>query len=133
MATVINYVAAVLFVLVIVLGFTTYISHEDVTRLKAESVELTTKLRSSEANVLLAQKSCQVTQEITANVSKQIDIKQTDMTKTLEALATVTTTLQESSNDPKKYADDARLSPALMGLLDAAYCSATSNTSCSTK
>lgn len=134
MEAVINYVAGALLILVIILGFTTYIYHEDVDRLQAQSVELTGKLRESEANVVLAGKSCQATQAVTADVSQKIEEKQTVMTKTLEALATVVTTQPENSNDPKKYADDARLSPSLMGLLNTSFCSAApSDPSCTTK
>lgn len=122
METVINYIAAGLLVLVIILGFTTYIAHEDVTRLKAEGVELTTKLRTSEANVLLAQKSCEATQVITNGVSAKIETKQEQMTKTLVDLVALPTA--KDSNDGKKFADDASLSPELMRLLDKAYCDA---------
>lgn len=124
MEALINYIAAALLILVIILGFTTYIFHEDKERLQNANVELTGKLRQSEANVLLATKSCEVTQTITANVAEDIETKQTVMTKTLETLATVTTTQPETNSDAKKYADDARLSPSLMGLLNTTYCSA---------
>lgn len=124
MEALINYIAAALLILVIILGFTTYIFHEDKERLQNANVELTGKLRQSEANVLLATKSCEVTQTITANVAEDIESKQTVMTKTLETLATVTTTQSETNSDAKKYADDARLSPSLMGLLNTTYCSA---------
>lgn len=124
MEALINYIAAALLILVIILSFTTYIFHEDKERLQNANVELTGKLRQSEANVLLATKSCEVTQTITANVAEDIETKQTVMTKTLETLATVTTTQPETNSDAKKYADDARLSPSLMGLLNTTYCSA---------
>lgn len=134
MEALINYVAAALLILVIVLGFTTYIFHEDKVRLQDANVALIGKLRESEANVVLAQKSCEVTQTITANVVEEIESKQTVMTKTLETLATVTTTLPEKDSDAKKYADDARLSPSLMGLLTTSFCSAApSDPSCAAK
>lgn len=119
-----NYLTAALLILVIVLGFTTYIFHEDKDRLAEANVTLTGQLRQSEQNVGLATKSCEATQVITANVSQEIESKQTVMTKTLETLATVTTTQPETDSDAKKYADDARLSPSLMGLLNTTYCTA---------
>lgn len=129
-----NYIAAAMLILVIILGFTTYIFHGDKQRLQAANVELTGKLRESEANVLLAAKSCQATQEITNNVAEEIETKQTVMTKTLETLATVTTTLPETNLDAKKYADDAHLSPSLMGLLSESFCNASpSHPSCAPK
>ena len=134
MEAITNYIAAALLILVIILGFTTYIFHGDKQRLQAANVELTGKLRESEANVLLAAKSCEATQAITDNVAEEIETKQTVMTKTLETLATVTTTLPEKNLDAKKYADDARLSPNLMRLLGESFCNASpSNPSCSAK
>lgn len=134
MEALVNYIAAALLILVIILGFTTYIFHEDKVRLQDLNVELVGKLRQSEANVTLATKSCEATQAITANVAEDIEIKQTVMTKTLETLATVTTTQPETNSDAKKYADDARLSPSLMGLLNTTYCAANkTDTSCARK
>lgn len=134
MEAIVNYIAALLLFLVIILGFTTYIFHSDKVRLQEQTVELLGKLRESEANVVLATKSCQATQEITDNVSEEIETKQTVMTKTLETLATVTTTLPETNLDAKKYADDARLSPNLMRLLGESFCNAVpSDSSCSAK
>lgn len=134
MEVITNYVIGVLLILTISLGFTTYIYHADKTRLQDEVTSVTGKLRQSEANVTLATKSCEATQAITKDVSTSIDTQQTVMTKTLEALATVPTTEEDNTNDPKKYADDARLSPSLMGLLNTTYCSANkADASCTVK
>lgn len=125
MEAITNYALVVLLFLVMSLGFTTYIYREDTLRLQDEVVELNAKLKQSEQQTALATKSCEVTQTITKDVSQSIEQKQTVMTKTLEALATVPTT--EGRSNDSKYADDASLSPDLMRLLDNAYCGAAKN------
>lgn len=131
MEAITNYALGVLLILVISLGFTTYIYREDTHRLQDEVIELTGKLKQAEQNTALATASCEVTQDITKNVSQEIEKKQTVMTKTLEALATVPP-LEGRSND-SKYADDASLSPDLMRLLDNAYCGAVKTDASCTK
>lgn len=121
MEAITNYVMGILLVLTIVLGFTTYIYHGNANRLQQEVAEVSIKLQESEANVTLANNSCEISQSITKDVADVIDQQQTVMTKALETLVTVPS-LEGHSNE--KYADDASLSPELMRLLDTTYCSA---------
>lgn len=139
MEAIIEYVCGGLLILCILLGSTVYYYHGEVETLSAQNVILTTKLRQSEADVLLAQKSCAATQAITDNVAGKIQVQQTVMTKALENLATtpsVEEVPQDKSNANSKttYADDATLSPQLMGVLSTAYCGASpSDAACATK
>lgn len=92
---------------------------------------MTESLRQSEANVLIAQKSCEITTTVTDEVSTKIEDKQQKMTKTLVEMASLPPTKETASNG-KKYVDDDSLSPDLMRLLDKAYCDASpSDPSCS--
>lgn len=120
---IIVYVAGILLILSLVLGFTTYTYYNKNFALKAEVVTLTEKLRISEANLGLAEKSCTATTKVTDEVSSKIEDKQEKMTSTLVELVKLPPA-KEPTNGTKKYADDDSLSPDLMGLLDKAYCDA---------
>ena len=129
--SVMGWAVGLLLLVVVTLGFTTYTFHAQKVQLQLEVVTVTGKLRESEANLDLAKKSCEATQAITNEVSTKIETKQEQMTKTLVDLVALPPA--KDTDNGKKYADDASLSPELMRLLDKAYCDASpTDASCAT-
>lgn len=133
-----NYILGTLFILVCTFGYTSYVLYGNYTQAQAEVVRLNTELNEATENVVKAQDSCKVGQDITKDVTLKNNAQQDAMTKRLEGLAALpATTLQDNIKNasktpteaPTKYADDARLSPSLMQLLDGAYCDSNKNDS----
>lgn len=137
-----KYITAALLVLSLVLGFTTYKLMGEVATLEV-SVQTYTDLANANANEVDNLKlSCSVTQQVVKDNRDTIDALQKSREATLGALnALPLTTLPETQQNGKEtstesirktYSDDSRLSPALMQLLDTAYCSGSKNDSACT-
>lgn len=123
------WLCGILLLLTLALGFSTYVYHEKYAEGQKEIITLTTDLRQAVADTDLAKKSCAVTTTITNEVSTKIEDKQDKMTKTLVDLVALPPA--KDTNNGKKYADDASLSPELMRLLNKAYCDASpTDTAC---
>lgn len=133
-----KYITAALLVLSLVLGFTTYKLMGEVATLEV-SVQTYTDLANANANEVDNLKlSCSVTQQVVKDNRDTIDALQKSREDVLGALNTLPhPTLpenkvngKESTTGPTKaFADDSRLSPALMQLLDTAYCSGSKDSS----
>lgn len=137
-----KYITVALLVLSLVLGFTTYKLVREVATLEV-SVQTYTDLANANAReVDKLKQSCSVTEKVVKENRDTIDALETSREATLGALnalplTTLPETLQngkETSTEPirKTYSDDSRLSPALMQLLDTAYCSGSKNDSACT-
>lgn len=134
-----KYITAALLVLSLVLGFTTYKLMGEVATLEV-SVQTYTDLANANANEVDKLKlSCSITQQVVKDNRDTIDALQKSREDVLGALNTLPhPTLPEnkvngkekSTTGPTKaFADDSRLSPALMQLLDTAYCSGSKDSS----
>lgn len=136
-----KYITAALLVLSLVLGFTTYKLVREVAALEV-SVQTYTDLADSNAKEVDKLKlSCSVTEKVVKDNRDTIDALETSREGILGALNSLPhPTLpetkvngKESTTEPSKaIADDSRLSPALMQLLDTAYCSGSKNDSACT-
>lgn len=133
-----NYIMGVLFILTCGFGYASYSLYGAHSVAQVEVVRLQTELGKATTEVVKGQQSCIVGQDITTGVAIKNNTQQEAMTKHLEGLAALpATTLQDTKKDvskqtteaPTKHADDARLSPGLMQLLDAAYCDSNQNDS----
>jgi len=132
-----KYIAAALLVLSLVLGISTYKLVKEVATLEV-SVQTYTDLADSNAReVDKLKQSCSVTEKVVKENRDTIDALETSREATLGALnALPHTTLpetktneREEASESHKVADDNRLSPALMQLLDNAYCSGSKDSS----
>jgi gamma-glutamylcysteine synthetase len=127
--------AVVFSVLIMLTGFFGWYSYHltgQLASVQAENVMLLDKNKEAVAKELLAKESCKVTTEVTAGVQKENDKLSESRTAILEALVNVAYPMtqenvyeapQTTTEAPKKYVDNDRLSPELMRLLDGAYCS----------
>lgn len=134
--TTIKYVVfATLLAAVSFFGWYSYQLTGELASVKVENVMLDAKAQQAVARELQAYDSCKITTEVTADVQEKNDKLSDSRTAILEALVNVVYPMtQENRNDhpqattgapspSKVLADDARLSPELMRLLDNAYCS----------
>lgn len=133
-----KYTTVVLFSLCLIFGVSAYRLSKEVGRLE-DSVEKYSQIATDNANAVENLKSsCEVTEKITKDNRDAIDALEKDREATLGALSSLpSTTLpetkldgkEEASGPPKAFSDDSRLSPALMQLLDNAYCSGSKDSS----
>lgn len=127
-----KYITAILLVLSLVLGFSTYKLVREVAALE---VSVQTYQDLANANAQAVEKlraSCSVTEKVVKDNRDTIDALQKSREDVLGALNSLPqATLPENkvngkestTGSTKAFADDSRLSPALMQLLDTAYCS----------
>lgn len=138
-----KYITAALLVLSLVFGFTTYKLVREVAALEV-SVQTYTDLANANAKeVDKLKQSCSVTEKVVKENRDAIDALETSREATLGALnALPLTTLPEAARNAKEdatgankaHADNSRISPALMQLLDNAYCSGSKDDSyCTSK
>lgn len=127
-----NYIIAFLLIATLALGYSTYSLIGQVATTQSEVTAMTDKANKNAEAARVASESCGLSMKAVQDNQKAIDALNESRTSDLGALAAVTQiTLPETQVNgsttttaaPKKYADDARLSPDTMRLLDNAYCS----------
>lgn len=126
-----KYIVGLLLVLVVVLGISTYTLIGDVAVAKSEAATMKTLANKSAEAVRVASESCAASLKTVFDTQKAIDALNEARGDDLSALASLTQiTLPETNihgatkpTVAPKVADDLRLSPDTMRLLDNAYCS----------
>lgn len=109
-----------------VLGYS-YKLHGDVQRLEREVAVYVESVKSHEKALEQSKNSCLISIETLSEHYRKEKALQTSQQATGDAIdALPTLTLKESANEaptkPQGFADDDRLSPSTMQLLDRAYC-----------
>lgn len=127
-----RYLIAILLALSIGFGVSTYKLVGKVAVAEREVVRLAGEVTKAEENAKKAVDSCKITTEVIDSVNSKNDTlydERADILEQLERLTNPTPQVtrnegvQKPTEAPMQYADSARLSPDLMRLLDAAYCS----------
>ena len=124
MEAITSYAVGILLILVVTLGFTSYVLYESRAALQVEVIDVKSKLLNSETLLIKSSASCEVAQTVTTEVNTEIRSKQEVLTKNLEQLSTLPSTKPAEKNDGKSYSDGGTLSPDLMQLLDQSFCNA---------
>lgn len=122
-----NYICAILLSIVIAVGGFAYYEHQQLLKMAAE---VTVYKSAAEINLKAkedADKSCIVTVDSLNGYYKEQEKLGSSQQATGDAILTLPTlTIKEKANaaptKPQSFADDDRLSPDVMRLLDDAYC-----------
>lgn len=138
-----NYLLAILLTMTLGFGYSTYHLVGKVAVYESEQLRLNTVIADAEDNARKAVDSCKITSEVVFGVNSENRVLSDERTGVLETLAKVTNptiqvikyeVVQKPTEAPTKYADSSRLSPELMRVLDAAYCSGDKdNSACTSK
>lgn len=126
-----KYIMGLLVILVVALGISTYTLIGDVATAKGELANMTEVANSNAKALVYYKESCAITINTITSTQKAIDTLNEARGDDLSGLAAIPQiTLPEThvngskpTTAPSKVADDLRLSPDLMRLLDNAYCS----------
>uniref|UniRef100_A0AAU6VZG4 I-spanin n=2 Tax=unclassified bacterial viruses TaxID=12333 RepID=A0AAU6VZG4_9VIRU len=122
-----NYICAILLSIVIGVSGFAYYEHQQLLKMAAEvgtyKIAAETNLKAKED----ADKSCLVTVEsLNGYYKQQVELGSSQKTTGDAILSLPTLTIKEKANaaptKPQSFADDDRLSPDVMRLLDTAYC-----------
>jgi len=138
-----KYLLAILLTLSVVFGASTYKLTGQLAVVEKENVRLVGQVSKAEENAKKAVDSCKITTEVIGDVSSKNQSLSDERTELLEQLERLTNptpqvkineAIQKPTEAPATYADSGRLSPDLMRLLDAAYCSGDRDkTTCTSK
>lgn len=125
-----NYIAAILFAIAVACGGFGYYEHSQVAKLTQDVTTYKDVAATNLKERQDADKACVVTVDSLNTYYKEITNLSSSQESTGDAVNNLPTlTIKEkanaaptSSQEPKQYADDDKLSPDVMRLLDTAYC-----------
>jgi hypothetical protein len=123
-----KYLTAFLFVLALIFGGVAYHQSTVIDTKSGELSRALEDLRQSRETTLNVAASCAITDAKVAELQKKLDAQDKGLRNDLESLETINLTeTRVDAKAPKQNADNDRLSPDLMRLLDGAYCSGASS------